>query len=384
MSDENSPKMTPEDGQSALMELLIGNLNASSGMTLDGAENILSGLEQIVAATGIEVPGFDAQNAAIRAGSSNARSHSANTDAALWVGDMARVDLLNSTPPQMDLAAMGLGFGSDADMDAYDDPDIADAPDFDFDMSNPTPGQQALLDEYGLSAEDFLAADAPDLYAEIAQGVPGAIAAFLATGADVNAPSGPSQHTPLLAALDAPGRSLETIAPLLDAGADLTAIHYQGDNALSWAMGYHHLETVTPDSEYALLTHLANQGVDPNHVTDGYWTVLHRAIVQGGAPQVAAILAAGGDLTTCMFDSFEPEKLANLTPLMLAAPKPDVFQLLLDHGADPQQPDAAGQLPRGFIAAEAIDARARAQADDPWTIAHAEALEASLAILNGL
>ena len=109
---------------------------------------------------------------------------------------------------------------------------------------------------------------------------PGAIDALIASGADLNAPGGPSQHTPLLAALDAPGRSASDLGKLIDAGADPTRLHAEGDNAISWAMGYHHPETVTPDGERALIALLVAHGADVNHVIPGQMTALQRAIIQ--------------------------------------------------------------------------------------------------------
>lgn len=325
---------------------------------------------QIVAATGVEVPGFAAQQAALLQGSRTARHHTENTQAALWVGDLKRADALLTAGPEFDLAAMGVPASDD---DAEEDDLTFDTDDDDV---------QALLATMGLEGfdPDEEAVEAPDLYAAIARGEPGAIADFLKTGADPNLPSGTPRHSALLAALDAPGRRVEHIAALIDAGADARAIHAYGDNTLLWAMGYHHPETVTPESEAAVIACLVAHGADPGFAIEGQWNILQRAIVQGGAALVAAVLAVGADVTACISDGFEPEKLAGCTPLMLAAPKPDIVRLLLGHGADPLQPDASGRIPLDFVEAEAIAARARAE--DDWTIRHADDLETSLRMIR--
>jgi hypothetical protein len=67
---------------------------------------------------------------------------------------------------------------------------------------------------------------------------------------------------------------------------------------------------------------------------------------------------------------------------MLAAAKPDVLRVLLEHGVDAARPDALGRNPLDFVRQEAEAARARVDADDEWTVDHAEALEISLGMLE--
>lgn len=369
MSKKSKAEMTPEDGQNAMYDLIQGIVGATEKQDLAGLETIISKMGDIVDATGINVPGLGAQQAALTQASLNARHHTENTQAALWVGDLERADALLLQGPEMKLDAMGVTV---ADKD-YDDDEDAEMSEEDL---------QAFFAETGMDGTDFEdpSPEWLDLYEQIALGTQGAIEDFVQSGADPNLPSGLSRHTALLAALDAPGRRVENIALLIAAGADVTALHIDGDNALSWAMGYHHLGTVSLDSEAALMAFLKEHGADVNHEPSGYWTVLHRAIIQGGAAQVAAILPLGADTGKCLPEVFEPPKLANATPVMLAAPKPDVLQLLLGAGADPSMPDATGRLPLDFIEQEASAARSRA--NDDWTISHAEALETSLRIVR--
>ena len=370
MTDTSEPEMNPEEGQKAIFELMQGVMSASENQDLEGLEAIIGKLSSVVDATGVDVSGFEAQQAALLQRSQNVRHHIENTEAALWVGDLKRADVLISQGPDMDLSAIGVVENDD---EYEDNEDFLD--DFDTEL-------QAFLADAGLDGIDFdeVAPEEPDLYEQIALGTEGAIEEFVQSGADPNVLSGTARHSALLAALDAPGRRVEQIAALVAVGADASTLQLHGDNALSWAMGYHHLETVTADSEAALMAFLSEHGADVNHMPFGYWSVLHRAIVQGGAAQVAAILPLGADVTKCLPKGYDPQKLAKATPVMLAAPKPEVLRLLLEHGANPSKRDAARRLPLDFIEQEASMARARV--NDDWTSRHAEALEQSVQIIR--
>ena len=333
MNGDRDRGMSPEEGARALGEIM-GDVATATGETdFVGLGQVMDRMEAIVEATGIEVPEFTEKLALLRDSTSDAMMRFDESDAALWTGDLDRSKRL--------MEADGIPFPEEDDDGSV-----------------------------------------PDLYADIAKGVPGAVIAFLETEADPNLPSGASQHTALLAALDAPGRNVEDVALLIAAGADPGEIHAEGDDALSWAMGYHHPGTVSAESEAEVIGLLARNGGDPNHVVNDFWVTLHRAIIQAGAPQVAALLEAGADVTAPAFEQFHPEKLAHATPVMLAAPKPDVVRVLLDHGADPRTPDALGRAPLDFVREEAAAARVRAEGGDPWTVAHAEALGASQQLLE--
>ena len=370
MSDDGKEKLSPEEGLQGINDLLHQVVESAGEGNLKGMDDILDRMGDIVSATGVDIPGLDDRLAMLKGQTSTAQHHIENTDAAMWVGDLARAQALNTGGVSLDHSALL------ADLEIVTD-DIDEEYEEEEEMDASTLAE--FLAGMGLEEPDPDEV-LPDLYADIAAGTPGAIDAFVQSGEDPNLPRGEDQHTALLAALDAPGRNVEEIGKLLGAGANANVIHAYGDNALSWAAGYHHPDTVTAKSETALMVRLAAEGVDPNHVTEaGNWTVLHRAIIQGDAARVAAMLAAGADPTSPVLAEFMPEKLAHFTCAMLAAPKPDALQVLIDHGVDPKAPDGLGRTPADVIGAEAEAARARASEDDPWTIAHAEALETSLA-----
>jgi ankyrin repeat protein len=262
-----------------------------------------------------------------------------DVQAALWVGDMKRVQ-------ELEEASLPLTGAPDDD----DDPDL----------------------------EDYFAATDP--YADLAQGKPGAVRALLASGLDLQTLAGPEERPALFAAVEAPGRNAETLQHLLDAGADAGDILDDGSSILSWALMYDHYETVTPDSEKALFDLLIANGAEANGHSEDFGTNLIAAIVMGGLPQVAALLQAGADMAVVAPDDFQLSDLAGATPLMLAAPKPDVVRLLLAHGASPTERDANGRTPREVIHDAATLARDRIK--DDWSRAHADALDQSLALIR--
>jgi len=143
---------------------------------------------------------------------------------------------------------------------------------------------------------------------------------------------------------------------------------------------YDHYDSVTADSEKTLFDMLIAHGAEPNGHSEDFGTNLIAAIVMGGVPQVAALLQAGADLTVRAPDDFQLEQLSGATPLMLAAPKPDLVRLLLAQGASPTERDEDGRTPREVIHDAATAARARIK--DDWSRAHAEALDQSLAIIR--
>lgn len=369
MTDDIPDKLTPAEGRDILMGL-NGKVTAASSTSDNAAlETVIGDLGKLVTATGLDMPDIQDQLTALAGENAKIQLFNDNFDAAMWAGDLDRANAMNQQGVPLDCDNIP---GVNAPM--HDD--FTDDAAYTEDVAEDDPQMIELLTK--LAADTAL----PDLYADIAEGRKGAIDAFIASGADPNQPRGDARHTALLAALDAPGRRAEQIEQLIQAGADPKVIHADGDNALSWSMGYHHPDTVNAASETALMQLLAEHGADPNFVAKGSgWTPLHRAIVQGDVARVTGALAAGGTITDTLLPDYEPEKFAGFTPLMLAAPKPDVVQFLLDQGANPSAKDSHGRLPLDVIGAEADAAKSRADAADPWTMTHAEALETSCRIL---
>ncbi len=370
--------LSPEEGTQALFSLMSDISEASSEGDLDRLEAIIDQMQVIVAQTGVEMPAMAEKIAGLKGQSQRAKVHIANTDAALWAGDLKRAEHLSIAGPGLDPEALGVAADDNTAVfdDPFDeDPDLdGDALEFDLADFAASLGIDLDLDETDYEEEEH--------FADLLAGKEGALDALLEKGIDLNKPSGSQRHTALLAALDAPGRNAETLKKLIEAGADPLVIHGQGDNALSWAMGYHHPETVTPESETAVIDCLVENGADPNHSVSGQVTVLQRGILQAGVPHVAALLTHGASHKVDMPTEFLPEMLACATTVMLAAAKPEVLLLLLENGADAVRPDAKGRTAVEFLRLEADAARDRVNIDDEWTVEHAEALEISLGILE--
>ena len=327
------PKKSPTDR-------LLDDMSLAMNMgDLDGFDAAQTALRQQAARDTTLTADFFVHIAEMRAELLGSIAIAADVQAALWVGDMKRVQQLE----QANLP------NTDAPEDDDDD-----------------------------DLEDYFAAT--DLYADLAAGLPGALQALLASRIDVQSLSGDENRPALFAALEAPGRTPEMVQALLDAGADAGDILDDGNSVLSWALMYDHYDTVTPDSEKALFDLLIANGAEANGHSDDFGTDLIAAIILGGVPQVAALLQAGAELAVTAPDDFQLPDLAGATPLMLAAPKPDLVRLLLAHGASPTERDADGRTPREVIHDAALQARARVK--DDWSRAHAEALEHSLALIR--
>ncbi|MEM9708539.1 MAG: hypothetical protein AAF871_07055 [Pseudomonadota bacterium] len=343
-------------------------------------EEVLATMSGIIAETGVDLPDLAARIEFLKGENAKAKCHSENTDAALWAGDHVRAEALYRTGSLLKQDALHDETNQLADAMR----DLGEAPMRPSASAYPIERRMLKADlsnphEDTLSTAALLGADP---FADLAAGLPEAVNDLLLSGADLNTPAGPYEYTALLAALDAPGRNAKTLDRLIAAGADPSGTHPLGDNALTWAMGYRHLDTVTGQSERTLIAYLADKGADPNHKVPGYLTAIQRALFEAGSDQVAALFAAGADLPEAFPVDFQPEKLASATGLMVAAPKPDVLAILLAEGADPNQQDVLGRTATDFLTMEVEAAWGRVDEADPWTLDHAEALEISLGMLE--
>lgn len=328
----------------SLSEKLLDDMSvAMNAGDLDSFDASLAALRQNAARDATLTADVFAHLAELRAELLGSIAIADDVQAALWVGDMKRVEQLE----QANLPITGALYDQDKD---DDDDDL----------------------------EDYFTAT--DIYADLAAGLPGAVQALLAIGIDLKTRSGDDDRPALFAALEAPGRSATSIQALLDAGADAGEVLDDDSSALSWALMYDHYDTVTADSEKALFDLLIANGAEANGYSEDFGTNLIAAIILGGVPQVASLLQAGADIAVTAPDDFQLPDLAGATLLMLAAPKPDLVRLLLTHGASPTERDANGRTPREVIHDAALQARARVK--DDWSLTHADALDQSLALIR--
>ena len=269
-------------------------------------------------------------------------------ESALWAGDMLRAEALE--------AAL---YGDEGDADEFDSDDD------DGDMIDITPAPPG------------------DAYADLAAGAPGAVAALIATGADLNAHLGLDPRPALFAAIEAPNRNADVILRLIAAGADPSDLtETDGETAMSWALLAPDMTVFDPAQEQRLFQTLLDHGADPNEGCGDFGSVLNRAIIMGLPMHVQVLLSAGAGTSAATPYDFAIHRLARAPSLVLAAPKPAVLAMLLEAGANPLEGGEFGQTALDFVTAEAAEARAVQTGEDPWTVAFAAALTHSAGLMQ--
>jgi len=173
--------------------------------------------------------------------------------------------------------------------------------------------------EYGATA----------LYAAASNPDPAITAKLLAAGADPNAHL-VSGESPLMEA--ARQGNLEVVRGLLAAKADPNAHEGKGEQtALMWAAS---------NGQSAVVQELLQHGADVNARSKTGFTALMFAAKQGDTSSARILLAAKANPNEVMPKS-------GATPLIIASAiaNPEVVELLLDNGADPNVRDADGFTP---------------------------------------
>ena len=165
------------------------------------------------------------------------------------------------------------------------------------------------------------------------------VAALLDAGVDANAVTREGETALLVAART--GR-VETIDLLLAAGAEVDAAEqWRGQTPLMWAAAENHAPAVR---------RLLAAGADVEARSAGGLTPLLFAVREGRIGAVQALLAGGAgvnagiDNTTAGSGAYTPAASGFTSPLALAIVNAhfELGALLLEHGADPNVPDARG------------------------------------------
>ena len=94
MSDEDQKKISPIEGRDALMGLIDDLVQSSVKQDTQGMDNVLSGLGDLVRATGIDVPGIHDDLKALSGEVGKIQLYNDNIDAAMWAGDYERAKTL--------------------------------------------------------------------------------------------------------------------------------------------------------------------------------------------------------------------------------------------------------------------------------------------------
>ncbi|ARE41912.1 hypothetical protein RGUI_3771 [Rhodovulum sp. P5] len=135
-----------------------------------------------------------------------------------------------------------------------------------------------------------------------------------------------------------------------------------------------------PDNQTAALAQmLVTAGGDIHAVSQPYgWTPLQRALMEGTAGEVGALLRAGADPNAPFGEQSQPWFTPGRLPLQVAGADPAKVRRLLDYGARPDLRDMQDGTVNGYLE-DVLARHMAANLDDDRDI---PALETSLALLR--
>lgn len=161
-------------------------------------------------------------------------------------------------------------------------------------------------------------------------------------------------HTPLMQAVDSPERCPELVQTLLEAEADVNARTEEGYTAL-------HMIADAPRDSAEMPSRLARLLVDAGADLEARqhwgWTPLMRAVVEGSADELGALVDAGAELNNQFPCHTLPEFLRGRTTLTAAIDRPEKTRILVDAGVDVSARDAHGQTALEYARQCLADAR---------------------------
>ncbi|WP_287187271.1 ankyrin repeat domain-containing protein [Rhodovulum sp.] len=215
------------------------------------------------------------------------------------------------------------------------------------------------------------------LFAAIASGDVDRLRDCLA-GADLDARHGALEETALFHALSVEGRSVAVVEFLLDQGADPDAGMSDGYRPLH-AVAAYPWGWETAETKAVLADLLVKAGGDIEARTESWgWTPLHRAVLEGSADDLEALLRAGADPNAPFDERSQPWFTPGRLPLQIAGHDTAKVRVLLEYGADPSRTDAQGENAAAYLRALIAEHLARRAEED----VHREGLERSLALVR--
>lgn len=177
-------------------------------------------------------------------------------------------------------------------------------------------------------------------------------------GFDVNAGHGTYGSTPLYAALSDFEPSRDVIQTLLAHGAD-PALGLIGDSNVLHGAAFGSYDDWDQQDVNDIVASCcaARGGLLEVRTPKLGWTPLHTALMESNAELAIACLVNGADPNAHFGTTNPPTYGSGDTPLHAILYQPDLVAILLDHGADPTQTNAAGQTVIEACAAELSEAR---------------------------
>ncbi len=168
------------------------------------------------------------------------------------------------------------------------------------------------------------------------------------------------QHgfTPLMRAVSSMERSRELVQALIQAGADVNARTGEDYTALHMVVDVNG-PTGHGEIPSQLVGLLVDAGAHLEIRQHWGWTPLMRAVLEGTADELRALVDAGGELNKRFPDHTLPEFLAGRTTLMAAIGFPENTRILVDAGADVLATDDHGDNVLEYAERRLADARGR-------------------------
>lgn len=185
---------------------------------------------------------------------------------------------------------------------------------------------------------------------------------------------GPYDTFALLMAMGAENRSPETLALLVDAGADVRFATPDGRTALHGVADYIWRADATTEDDTAVAAYLVSKGADLEARDQSGCTPLDRAIMEGVTDEMEALLKVGADPNTRLPEDKGYSFNIGDTALAHAVNNPEKVALLLAHGADPAIKTRAGKTLLDLIDHELAE-------EDPDFQSYFDDLRASRALI---